>query len=80
MTAITHQQIAERLHELQVERIRAAQKADAAMDAERTSLQEFCGGIGHIWTGGGEFASMPTESECTGRWCCVCGYHERKAA
>ena len=83
MTAITHQQIADRLGELHGSMSAAIAKARAAIDAERESLCELCGGIGHIWQGqsGGNVAiTSEPESGFTGRWCCVCGTQQRKAA
>jgi len=49
---ITHQDIAERLGQTYNEESAARSRASEAFQAERKSLQELCGGIGHIKRGG----------------------------
>ena len=69
-TTITHQQIADRVVAIDAEQ-RTAERAAAAIAAkpyerERASLQELCGGIGHVFVHP-QFALLGS-----GRRCAAC--------
>lgn len=47
--AITHQEIADRLEALSKEHSKAYEAERQRIQAETRSLQELCGGVGHVW-------------------------------
>ena len=46
---MTHQEIVDRMEALGVESSAAYREAMARINKERESLQELCGGLGHVW-------------------------------
>ena len=67
---VTHQDIADRIEALGREHSKAYEIERARINAERSSLQELCGGVGHIW-GSSELFVL------TARRCCrICGAQE----
>lgn len=50
--AITHQDIADRLEALRTQHSAAYAAERERISAETRSLQELCGGVGHVWVRG----------------------------
>jgi hypothetical protein len=69
---ITHQDIIDRREALGKEYSAAYQRERARIDAEKASLQELCGGLGHFFA---EYQGM--HSHLYGRQCVFCCKPER---
>jgi len=74
MATITHQEIADRIEALSHEHSAAYQAEQARIRKERGSLQELCGGVGHV------LAKDRSVITCFNvRVCAICGATEPKA-
>lgn len=74
---ITHQDIVDRIADLASQQFDAWKAEQARIAKERESLQELCGGLGHIFGEPKPFALNPASDAFGGRRCVFCEKREK---